>query len=70
MTVKNRRLLPTSPLERQQNRDHLPTAIKSENYRKNFTQAGGKYVDGIPTYKYEQITDLIYKAVFRENALH
>lgn len=42
-------------------RDYLPTAIKSENYRKNFTQAVGKYVDGIPTYKYEQITDLIYK---------
>nr|WP_303632996.1 hypothetical protein [uncultured Muribaculum sp.] len=49
-------------------RDYLPTAIKSENYHKNFTQAVGKYVDGIPTYKYEQITDLIYKAVFRENA--
>jgi hypothetical protein len=49
-------------------RNYLPTAIKSENYRKNFTQVVGKYVDGIPTYKYEQITDLIYKAVFRENA--
>lgn len=49
-------------------RDYLPTAIKSENYRKNFTQAVGKYVDGLPTYKYEQITDLIYKAVFKENA--
>lgn len=49
-------------------RNNLPTAIKSENSRKNFTQAVGKYVDGIPTYKYEQITDLIYKAVFRENA--
>lgn len=49
-------------------RNYLPTAIRSENYRKNFTQAVGKYVDGIPTYKYEQITDLIYKAVFRENA--
>lgn len=49
-------------------RNYLPTAIKSENYRKNFTQAVGKYVNGIPTYKYDQITDLIYKAVFRENA--
>ena len=49
-------------------RDYFPTVIRSENYRKNFTQAVGKYVDGIPTYKYEQITDLIYKAVFRENA--
>lgn len=49
-------------------RDYLPTAIKSENYRKNFTQAVGKYVNGLPTYKYEQITDHIYKAVFWENA--
>lgn len=49
-------------------RDYLPTAIKSENYRKNFTHAVGKYVEGIPTYKYEQVTDLIYRAVFRENA--
>ena len=49
-------------------RDYLPTAIKSENYRKNFTQAVGKYVDGHPNYKYEQITDLIYKSVFKENA--
>ncbi len=49
-------------------RDYLPNAIKGENYHRNFTQAVGKYVDGIPTYKYEQITDLIYKAVFRENA--
>ena len=49
-------------------RDYLPTAIKSENYRKNFTQAVGKYVDAHPNYKYEQITDLIYKAVFKENA--
>lgn len=45
-------------------RDYLPTDIKS----KNFTKAVSKYADGIPTYKYEQITVLIYKAVFRENA--
>ena len=49
-------------------RDYLPTAIHSENYRKNFTQAVGKYVNGQSTHKYEQITDLIYKAVFKENA--
>lgn len=48
-------------------RDYLPTAIKRDDYRKNFTQAVSKYVDGVPTYKYEQTTDLIYKAVFREN---
>ncbi|MDE6231575.1 MAG: hypothetical protein K2M37_08160 [Muribaculaceae bacterium] len=49
-------------------RDYFPAAIKSENYRKHFTQAVGKYVDGHTNYKYEQITDMIYKAVFKENA--
>lgn len=28
----------------------------------------GKYVEGLPTYKYEQVTDMIYKAVFSKNA--
>ncbi|MDE6418395.1 MAG: hypothetical protein K2K49_04225 [Duncaniella sp.] len=49
-------------------RDYLPTAIKSENYRKNFTQAVGKYVDGHPNYKYEQITDLICCSEWRRPA--
>ena len=48
--------------------NYLPAAITEENYRKNITSAINQYVDGHPTYKYSQITDLIYKAVFRENA--
>ena len=47
---------------------YLPAAITEENYRKNLTSAINQYVDGHPTYKYPQITDLIYKAVFKENA--
>lgn len=47
---------------------YLPTAITEENYRKNLTSAINQYVDGHPTYKYPQITDFIYKAVFKENA--
>lgn len=47
---------------------YLPAAITEENYRKNLTSAINQYVDGHPTYKYSQITDLIYKAVFKENA--
>ena len=47
---------------------YLPAAITEENYRKNLTSAINQYVDGHPTYKYSLITDLIYKAVFRENA--
>ena len=48
--------------------DYLPAAIQEENYRKNFTDAIKKYVDGHKTYKYAQITDMVYKAVFREKA--
>ena len=47
---------------------YLPAAITEENYRKNLTSAINQYVDGHPTYKYPQITDFIYEAVFKENA--
>ena len=47
---------------------YLPAAITEENYRKNLTSAINQYVNGHPTYKYSQITDFIYKAVFKENA--
>ena len=47
---------------------YLPAAITEENYRKNLTSAINQYVDGHPTYKYPQITDFIYKAVFKKNA--
>lgn len=47
---------------------YLPAAISEENYRKQFTSALCHCVAGHPTYKYSQATDLIYKAVFRENA--
>jgi hypothetical protein len=48
--------------------NYLPAAIKEENYRKNLTSAINTYVSGHKTMKYAQITDYIYKAVFRENA--
>lgn len=48
--------------------NYIPAAITEENYRKNLTSAVNHCVDGHPTYKYSQVTDLIYKAVFRENA--
>ena len=34
----------------------------------NLTAPINDYVDGHPTYKYASITDMIYKAVFHENA--
>jgi len=47
---------------------YLPAAITEENYRKNLTSAINQCVEGHPNYKYAQVTDLIYKAIFKENA--
>ena len=48
--------------------NYIPAAITEENYRKNLTSVINQYVQGHQTYKYAQVTDLIYKAVFKENA--
>jgi len=47
--------------------DFLPSAIAENNYRKKLTSAINKFVDGHHTMKYANITDHIYKAVFKEN---
>ena len=49
-------------------REYLPAAIQEENYHKKLTDAVNKYVDGHKTYKYAQVMDAIYKAVFCEKA--
>ena len=49
-------------------RDFLPAVMQEENYRKQFTSSVNACVDGHPTYKYSSVTDMIYKAVFKENA--
>ena len=48
--------------------NYLPSAIAEINYRKALTSAINKCVEGHPTMKYANVTDHIYKAVFRENA--
>lgn len=48
--------------------NYIPVAITEENYRKSLTSAISQYVQGHPTNKYAQVTDLIYQAVFKENA--
>ncbi|MCC8117838.1 MAG: DNA-binding protein [Bacteroidales bacterium] len=48
--------------------EYLGAAIQETNYRKVFTEAVGRYVVGHSTYKYAQVTDMIYKAVFKEKA--
>lgn len=49
-------------------REYLPAAIEEEGYRKNFTSSINECVKGHNTFKYSQVTDLIYKAVFCEKA--
>ena len=48
--------------------NYIPAAIAEENYRRNLTSAINECVEGHRTYKYAQITDFIYQAVFREKA--
>ncbi|MDR1950801.1 MAG: DNA-binding protein [Bacteroidales bacterium] len=48
--------------------NYLPSALAEVNYRKSLTSAINRCVDGHHTMKYAQITDHIYKAVFKENA--
>lgn len=48
--------------------NYIGAAISEQNYRKTLTSAVNKYVKAHPNYKYSQVTDLIYKAIFRENA--
>ncbi len=48
--------------------NYLSSAINEQKYRKVLTSAINTYVEGTSTSKYRQITDHIYKAIFRENA--
>jgi hypothetical protein len=48
--------------------NYLPSALAEVNYRKSLTSAINDCVDGHKTMKYAQVTDYIYKAVFKENA--
>jgi hypothetical protein len=48
--------------------NYIPSAVAEINYRKSLTSAINRCVDGHPTQKYANITDYIYKAVFKENA--
>ncbi|MCQ2247332.1 MAG: DNA-binding protein [Bacteroidaceae bacterium] len=49
-------------------RNYVGSALIEEDYHKKLTDAIKDYVDGHKTYKYSQIMDMIYKAVFCEKA--
>ncbi|MGL5957916.1 MAG: DNA-binding protein, partial [Phocaeicola sp.] len=48
--------------------NYLPAAMAEENYRKNFTSALSRYVDAHPTMMYPKATNMVYEAIFKENA--
>lgn len=51
----------------QREEEFLPSAIREYNYRKEFTNALDHHIDD-NKFKYSQLTDKIYKSVFKENA--
>ncbi len=51
----------------QRDESYLLSAFQEENYRKQFTDALDKFVDG-NRWKYSRFTNLIYQSIFRENA--
>lgn len=51
----------------QRDQDYLMAAFQEENYRKQFTDALDKYVEG-NKWKYGRFTNLIYQSIFHENA--
>ena len=48
--------------------NYLQSAMSEQRYRRVLTTAINQYVEGISNAKYAQITDYIYKAIFREDA--
>lgn len=51
----------------QRDEDYLLASFQEENYRKLFTDAVDKYVDG-SQWKYARFTNLVYQSIFHENA--
>ncbi|MBW3115774.1 DNA-binding protein [Providencia rettgeri] len=51
----------------QRDEDYLVASFKDESYRKKFTDALDKYVDG-NRWKYSKLTNSVYQAIFHENA--
>jgi hypothetical protein len=51
----------------QRDENYLVSALQEENYRRQFTDALDKYVEG-NHWKYARFTNLIYQSIFHENA--
>ena len=65
--VLNKKLGGKTKYINQREEEFLPSAIREYNYRQEFTNALDYYIDD-NKFKYSQLTDKIYKSIFKENA--
>jgi len=65
--VLNQRLGGSTKYINQREEEFLPSAIREFNYRREFTNAIDHYVEE-SDFKYAQLTNAVYKTIFRENA--
>lgn len=65
--VLNQRLGGSTKYINQREEEFLPSAIREFNYRREFTNAIDHYVED-SDFKYAQLTNAVYKTIFRENA--
>lgn len=64
--VLNKKLGGKTKFINQREEDFLPSAIREFNYRQEFTNSLHLFVEE-STFKYSQITDKIYRSIFKEN---
>lgn len=67
LDVLNKKLGGKAKYINQREEEFLPSAIREYNYRKEFTDAIDHYIVE-NKFKYSQLTDKIYKCIFKENA--
>lgn len=65
--VLNKKIGGKTKFVNQREDEFLPSAIREYNYRKEFTNALDKFIEP-NKFKYSQLTDKIYKSIFKENA--
>ncbi|RYD96833.1 MAG: DNA-binding protein [Sphingobacteriales bacterium] len=65
--VLNQKLGGKTKFINQREEEFLPSAIREYNYRQEFTNALDYYIAD-NKFKYSQLTDKIYKSIFKENA--
>ncbi|GLU50727.1 hypothetical protein Dfri01_01880 [Dyadobacter frigoris] len=65
--VLNKKLGGKTKFINQREEEFLPSIVREYNYRQEFTNALDHYIDA-NKFKYSQLTDKIYKCIFKENA--